>query len=111
VSLPDGNKRAAWACLSLFIDLNDGSWNDEHPVTDDAVEAMLAVTAREVDEQWFANWLRARVTVGPSEPEPRVQQTWGRSPGRCTVHMPVGGLGLSRGRDTVVATGLLLPLK
>lgn len=60
--LPDGNKRAAWACLVLFIDLNDGSWNDERPDTDDAVEAMLAVAAREVDEAWFADWLRERVT-------------------------------------------------
>ena len=25
--LPDGNKRAAWAALVMFIDLNDGSWN------------------------------------------------------------------------------------
>ncbi len=32
--LPDGNKRAAWACLVLFIDLNDGSWNHERPDTD-----------------------------------------------------------------------------
>ena len=24
--LPDGNKRAAWATLTLFIDLNDGPW-------------------------------------------------------------------------------------
>ena len=46
----------------LFIDLNDGSWNDEHPETDDAVEAMLAVAAREVDETWLADWLRERVT-------------------------------------------------
>ena len=29
---------------------NDGSWNDEQPDTDDAVEALLAVAAREVDE-------------------------------------------------------------
>jgi death on curing protein len=60
--LPDGNKRAAWACLVLFIDLNDGAWNDESPDIDDAVEAMLAVAAREVDESWLANWLRERVT-------------------------------------------------
>ncbi len=60
--LPDGNKRAAWACLVLFIDLNHGSWNDGHPDTDDAVEAMLAVAAREVDEAWLATWLRERVT-------------------------------------------------
>ena len=60
--LPDGNKRAAWACLVLFIDLNDGTWNDELPDTDDAVAAMLAVAAREVDEAWLATWLRERVT-------------------------------------------------
>jgi death-on-curing protein len=46
----------------LFIDLNDGSWNDENPDPDDAVEAMLAVAAREVDEAWLAIWLRERVT-------------------------------------------------
>jgi death-on-curing protein len=60
--LPDGNKRAAWACLVLFIDLNEGSWNDDQPDIDDAVEAMLAVAARDVDETWLANWLRQRVT-------------------------------------------------
>ena len=52
--LPDGNKRAAWACVVLFIDLNDGSWNNERPDTDDAVEAMLAVAAHDVDETWLA---------------------------------------------------------
>ena len=46
----------------LFIDLNDGSWNDERPDRHDAVEAMLAVAARDVDEAWLANWLRERVT-------------------------------------------------
>ncbi|WP_420452904.1 type II toxin-antitoxin system death-on-curing family toxin [Ilumatobacter sp.] len=52
--LPDGNKRAAWACLVLFIDLNDGSWNDSQPDTDEAVDAMLSVAARDVDEAWLA---------------------------------------------------------
>ncbi|MFW2332636.1 type II toxin-antitoxin system death-on-curing family toxin [Ilumatobacter sp.] len=60
--LPDGNKRAAWACLVLFIDLNEGSWNDARPDTESAVEAMFAVAARAVDETGFANWLRERVT-------------------------------------------------
>ena len=60
--LPDGNKRAAWACLVLFIDLNHGWWDDENPDTDDAVDAMLAVAARDVDETWLATWLRERVT-------------------------------------------------
>ena len=59
--LPDGNKRAAWACLVLFIDLNDGSWNDSQPATDQAVDAMVAVAARDVDETWLADWLRERV--------------------------------------------------
>ncbi len=59
--LPDGNKRAAWACLVLFIDLNDGSWNDSQPDTDQAVDALLAVAARDVDETWLAGWLRERV--------------------------------------------------
>jgi death-on-curing protein len=63
--LPDGNKRAAWACLVLFIDLNDGSWNDDDPDPDDVVETVLAVAAREVDEAWFAMWLRERVTFRP----------------------------------------------
>ena len=81
--LPDGNKRAAWACLVLFIDLNDGSWNDEHPDTDDAVEAMLAVAAREVDEQrsptGFAN-------VSPSEPERRMPPNNPEPEGSSSLH-------------------------
>lgn len=60
--LPDGNKRAAWACLVLFVDLNDGAWNHSQPDTDHAVDAMLAVAARDVDETWLADWLRERVT-------------------------------------------------
>lgn len=60
--LPDGNKRAAWACLVMFIELNNGSWNDEEPDTNAAVDAMLAVAARDVDEAWLAEWLRERVT-------------------------------------------------
>ena len=59
--LPDGNKRAAWACLVLFIDLNGGLWNDGRPDPDDAVEAMLALAAHDVDEAWLAAWLKDRV--------------------------------------------------
>jgi death-on-curing protein len=39
--LPDGNKRAEWACLLLFIDLNRGQWNPDPPDVDDAVQVML----------------------------------------------------------------------
>ncbi len=60
--LPDGNKRAAWACLVLFIDLNDGTWATGQPNPDEAVDAMLRVAARDVDEPWIAAWLRDRVT-------------------------------------------------
>ena len=59
--LPDGNKRAAWAALVLFIDLNGGTWNPDPPDVDDAESAMLAVAAGEVDEAWLAGWLRPRV--------------------------------------------------
>lgn len=63
--LPDGNKRAAWACMVMFIDLNDGQWEPDQPDVDESVEAMLAVAARDVDETWLAAWLRERVTFAP----------------------------------------------
>jgi death-on-curing protein len=61
--LPDGNKRAAWASLVLFLDLNAGRWEPGQPDPDDTVETMLAVVAREVDEAWLAGWLRRRVSI------------------------------------------------
>lgn len=59
--LLDGNKRAAWAALLMFIDLNGGWWDPDPPDVDAAEAAMLAVAAHEVEEAWFADWLRARV--------------------------------------------------
>lgn len=59
--LPDGNKRAAWAALVVFLDLNDIVWDPDPPDVDEAEAAMLAVAAGEVDEAWFAEWLRDRV--------------------------------------------------
>jgi death-on-curing protein len=59
--LPDGNKRAAWATLTLFIDLNDGQWVPDPPDVDEAERAMLEVAAGEIDEAAFAGWLRERV--------------------------------------------------
>ncbi|HKI18997.1 MAG TPA: Fic family protein, partial [Isosphaeraceae bacterium] len=58
--LPDGNKRASWACLVTFLDLNGVIWNPDPPDVDEAEEAVLAVAAHEVDEVWFASWLRER---------------------------------------------------
>jgi len=59
--LLDGNKRAAWAAMVLFIDLNGGTWDPDPPDVDDAEQAMLIVAAHEVDEGWLASWLRDRV--------------------------------------------------
>lgn len=58
--LSDGNKRAAWASLILFLDLNGVQWQPDPPNVDAAEAAMLAVAAHEVDEAWFVDWLRAR---------------------------------------------------
>ncbi|MGQ0805746.1 MAG: Fic family protein [Actinomycetota bacterium] len=64
--LIDGNKRAAWAALVLFVDLNGGVWDPDPPDFDEAEAAMVAVAAHEVDEAWFANWLRGRVRFSGS---------------------------------------------
>lgn len=62
--LPDGNKRAAWASLVMFLDLNGAGWDPDPPDTDEAEAAMLAVAAHEVDEEWLSRWLRKRVRIG-----------------------------------------------
>ena len=59
--LPDGNKRAAWASLVVFIDLNEGRWEPDPPDVDDAERTMLAVAASKMDEQALAAWIRQRV--------------------------------------------------
>jgi death on curing protein len=59
--LPDGNKRAAWASLLMFVEFNDGLWEPDPPEADNAVETMFAVAARDVDETWLASWLRDRI--------------------------------------------------
>lgn len=56
--LPDGNKRLAWGCLTMFCLLND--W-DLRVETDDAVEQMLGVAAGEIDEDAMAAWLSTRL--------------------------------------------------
>lgn len=59
--LPDGNRRAAWASLVMFLDLNGLTWAPGQPDVDQAEAAMLAVAAHEADEDWLAAWLRERV--------------------------------------------------
>ena len=40
--LPDGNKRAAWVALRVFIELNQWSWSSYPPV-DEAERAVVAI--------------------------------------------------------------------
>lgn len=47
--LPDGNKRAPWASLVMFIDLNNETWKPDPPDVDEAEEAMLETAAGNVD--------------------------------------------------------------
>jgi len=54
--LPDGNKRAAWVSLRLFVDINKWRW-DPRPSIDDAETAVLAVASGEWDETSTASWL------------------------------------------------------
>ncbi len=78
--LPEGNKRASWACLLLFLDLNGVGWDPDPPNFDEAEEAVFAVAAHEVDEVWFANWLRDRTSKEPrdsSASKRRVQEARG----------------------------------
>ena len=56
--LPDGNKRLAWTCLTVFCLLND---HDLEVDTDDAVNQMLGVAAGEIDEAGMAQWLSTRL--------------------------------------------------
>ena len=56
--LPDGNKRAAWVSMRMFIDMNGWSWS-RRPDLDEGEETVLAIAAGELDEERTAAWLRA----------------------------------------------------
>lgn len=60
--LPDGNKRAAWVALRLFVDLNGWAW-DSKPTVDDAERAVLAIASGEWGQDEMAAWLRGRLTA------------------------------------------------
>jgi death on curing protein len=64
--LPDGNKRAAWVTMRLFVDMNEWRWID-YPSVEEAERAVLAVASGEWDEERTAAWLRTR--LGPLETE------------------------------------------
>ena len=65
--LPDGNKRAAWVSLRLFVDINNWRW-DPKPSIDDAETAVLAVASGEWDETSTASWLGTYLRK-PAEPD------------------------------------------
>jgi death-on-curing protein len=56
--LPDGNKRAAWVSLRMFIAINDWTWSAP-PTDDDAENAVVSIAAGTWDEARTASWLRA----------------------------------------------------
>lgn len=60
--LPDGNKRAAWVALRLFIESNRWAWG-KYPSVDEAEEAMVAIASREWDEKRVAAWLTSRLDL------------------------------------------------
>lgn len=62
--LPDGNKRAGWAALVVFVELNNGRWDPDPPDIDDAEQAMIAVAAGDMDEPAFTRWVRKRIVLG-----------------------------------------------
>lgn len=63
--LPDGNKRAAWVSMRMFVEVNGWKWNS-HPDIDDAESTVLAISASELDEAGTAAWLR-RFLASPEQ--------------------------------------------
>ena len=63
--LPDGNKRAAWVSMRLFVEINGWSW-EPAPSTDDAERAVLAITAGEWSHEQATSWLSAYLVAPKS---------------------------------------------
>lgn len=59
-ALPDGNKRTAWLVTLLFIEHNDGVY-DQHVFDAEAVDIMVALVTHDIDENALADWLRQSV--------------------------------------------------
>ncbi len=54
--LPDGNKRAAWVALRVFMELNDWEWVS-YPSVDDAERLMLDVATGTLREGEVEEWI------------------------------------------------------
>jgi death on curing protein len=61
--LPDGNKRAAWVSLRVFLEANGWTW-ERTPTVDEAERAAFAIASGEWAEAEFAEWLRGHVKPG-----------------------------------------------
>ncbi len=66
--LPDGNKRAAWIALRVFIEINGWAWRD-YPSPEEAEHAMVAIDSSDWDEQQVASWLAPRIVPALTPPE------------------------------------------
>lgn len=55
--LIDGNKRAAWVTMRLFIDMNSWRWSN-YPSLDEAERFVVTVASGERDERQVVDWLR-----------------------------------------------------
>jgi death on curing protein len=62
--LPDGNKRAAWVALRLFIEINSWTWRTK-PTVDDAEQAVIAIAAGTWSQDDASAWLRSYLTPTP----------------------------------------------
>ena len=60
----DGNKRAGLLAAYVFLDLN--GWELTASETE-AVTAVVALAANEIDEAGFSNWLKDRARIRPGE--------------------------------------------
>ncbi len=58
--LPDGNKRAAWITLRVFIEINDWTWRIT-PAVDETEQAILAITAGHWSQDEMTDWLRRHI--------------------------------------------------
>jgi death-on-curing protein len=63
--LPDGNKRAAWVALRLFIEINNWTWRTK-PTVDDAEHAVLAVAAGTWGQDDASTWLQRHLVPTPT---------------------------------------------
>lgn len=57
--LPDGNKRVAYLCLREFVARNGRQWTSAS--VEETVDVLEGVAARTIEEDAFAEWVRARV--------------------------------------------------